>query len=184
MVLTILWYIYFGIYWETLGRSLDQEGVYVTSRSGALRKLINWGHLLASDLDFLMLKHLYLIMMRYDRWHDVLLFDVDRCYWLSFIECVGFWTLMMQRHRWNPLDSGLSRGVCFWVDMFIMIFILIDDLMLTFLTWLLVMQADDSLSTWLTYGVKGPHTIAERLRERGGQHPCHRLLALPPWLEL
>jgi hypothetical protein len=36
----------------------------------------------------------------------------------------------------------------------------------------------------LTYGVKGPHTIAERLRERGGQQPCHRLLALPPWLEL
>jgi hypothetical protein len=28
------------------------------------------------------------------------------------------------------------------------------------------------------------HTIAERLRERGGQQPCHRLLALPPWLEL
>jgi hypothetical protein len=35
-----------------------------------------------------------------------------------------------------------------------------------------------------TYGVKGPHTIIERLRERGGQQPCHRLLALPPWLEL
>ena len=46
-----------------------------------------------------------------------------------------------------PLDSGLSQGVCFWVDMFMMIFILIDDLMLTFLTWFLVMQADDSLST-------------------------------------
>jgi hypothetical protein len=33
-----------------------------------------------------------------------------------------------------PLDSGLSQGVCFWVDMFIVMFHLIDDLMLTFLT--------------------------------------------------
>jgi len=29
----------------------------------------------------------------------VLLFDVDRFYWLSFIECIGFLTLRMQRHR-------------------------------------------------------------------------------------
>ena len=41
VILMILWYIYFGIYTEeTSGRSLDQEGVYVTSRSGALTKLI------------------------------------------------------------------------------------------------------------------------------------------------
>ena len=86
---------------------------YVTSRSSALRKPIIWGHLLASDLDFLMLKHLYLIMMRYDRRHDVLLFDVDRCYWLSCIECAGFWILRMQRYRWNPLDSGFSQEVCY-----------------------------------------------------------------------
>jgi hypothetical protein len=33
-------------------------------------------------------------------------------------------------------------------------------------------------------GIPFPHTIAERLRERGGQQPCHRLLALPPWFKL
>ena len=45
---------------ETLdsGWSLDQEGVYVTSRSGALSKLILWGHLLASDLDYYAIKTL------------------------------------------------------------------------------------------------------------------------------
>ena len=159
--------------------------MFVTSRSGALRKLIIWGHLLASDLDFLMLKHLYLIMMHYDRGHDVLLFDVDRCYWLSFIECAGFWTLMMQRHRWNPLGLRIESG-----SVLLGWFIYCDisfDLMIWYwhvLTRLLMMQADDSLPTRLTYGVKGPHTIPERLRERGGQQPCHCLLALPPWLEL
>jgi hypothetical protein len=42
----ILWYLRYcgtfisALYRETSGRSLDQEGVYVTSRSGALTKLI------------------------------------------------------------------------------------------------------------------------------------------------
>ena len=62
-----------AFYWETSGRSLNQEGVYVTSRSGALTKLIIWGHLLASVWIFMMIKHLSLMMMRHDRWHFVLL---------------------------------------------------------------------------------------------------------------
>ena len=44
-------HLFWLLYWETSGQSLDQEGVYVTSRSDALTKLIIWGHLLASDLD-------------------------------------------------------------------------------------------------------------------------------------
>ena len=53
----ILWYTLFQhLYYETSGRSLDQEGVYVTSHSGALSKLILKGHLLASDLDYYAIK--------------------------------------------------------------------------------------------------------------------------------
>jgi hypothetical protein len=28
-------------------------------------------------------------------------------------ECVGVLILRMHKHRWNPLDSGLSQGVCY-----------------------------------------------------------------------
>ena len=133
---------------------------------------------------FLMLDLLYLIMM----W----LTDDMMCYylmWKGAIDSVllsvqGFWPWGCRGIGRTPLDSRLSQGVCFWFDIFTMMFHWLDDLMLTFLSWLLVMQADDSLPTWLTYGVKGTHTIAKRLRERGGQQPCHHLLALPSWLEL
>ena len=83
-----------------------------------------------------------------------------------------------------PWTLDWVRECDFWLICLLWCFIWFDVLMSTFLTWLLVMQADNSLPTWLTYGVKGPHTIAERLRERGGQQPCHCLLALSPWLEL
>jgi hypothetical protein len=56
------------------------KGMIVTSHSGALRKLIIEDTCSQVIWTFLMLKHLYLIMMRYDRRHEVLLFDVDRCY--------------------------------------------------------------------------------------------------------
>ena len=138
-----------------------QVGLIVTSRSGALRKLILWGHLLASDLDFYDVKPFIFDYDAIDRRHDVLLFNVDRCYWLSFTECAGFWTLRMPRHWWNPLDSGLSQGVCH-LGWFIYCAITFDLMIWCghVLTWLLMMQADDSLPTRLTYGVKGPHTIS------------------------
>ena len=45
---------------------------------------------------------------------------VYRCYWLSFIECAGFRTLRMQRHRWNSLglqiESGSGLLSCFIYD--------------------------------------------------------------------
>ena len=72
------------LYWENSGRSLDQEGVYVTSRSGALRKLIFEDTCSQVIWTFLILIHLCLIMIHSDRQHDVLLLDVDRCYWLNF----------------------------------------------------------------------------------------------------
>ena len=99
----ILWYtLFWHIYCETSGWSLDQEGVYVTSCSGALSKLILWGNLLASDPYFYAIKT---FDFDYDAlWVDDMLFyyiDIDRCYWLSFIECARFWTSRMQRHRCN-----------------------------------------------------------------------------------
>jgi hypothetical protein len=63
----ILWYIYFGIYTEkTSGRSLDQEGVYVTSRSGALTKLIIEDTCSQMIWIFMMMNHLTVMMMRHD----------------------------------------------------------------------------------------------------------------------
>jgi hypothetical protein len=70
-------------------------------------------------------------MMRSDRRRDVLLLDVDMCYCLSFIECVGFRTLRMQRHRWNPLGLRIESGsVLFWVDSFTVILLFFDDMIL------------------------------------------------------
>ena len=114
--LMILWYLrYYGtfisaLYWETSGRSLDQEGVYVTSRSGALTKLILWGHLLASDLDFYDDEPLNLDDDASWLMTGCFTIVVYRCYWLSFIECAGFRTLRMQRHQWNFLGLRIDSG--------------------------------------------------------------------------
>jgi len=131
---------------------------------------------------FLMLDLIYLIMMWLtDDWCVTI--HVYGCYWLSWLS-VQVCDLEDAEASVDPLGLRTESG-----SVLLGWFVYYDvDLMWWFdddiLTWLLVMQADDSLPTWLTYGVKGPHTIAERLRERGGQQPCHRLLALPPWLEL
>ena len=155
----------------------------VTSRSGALRPLILWGHLLASDLDPFWCWTLYIWL--WCDWQMIwcVTIHVYGCYWLSWLS-VQVCDLEDAEASVDPLGLRTESG-----SVLLGWFVYYDvDLMWWFdddiLTWLLVMQADDSLPTWLTYGVKGPHTIAERLRERGGQQPCHRLLALPPWLEL
>jgi hypothetical protein len=71
--------------------------------------------LLASDLDYYAIKT---FDFDYDvLWVEDILFyyiDIDMCYWLSFTKCEGFLTSRMQRHRWNPLDSRSSQGVCHW----------------------------------------------------------------------
>ena len=155
-------------------KGIQTGGATVTSRSGALRTLIIWGHLLASALDFYDVRPFIFDYDVIDIWHDVLLFDVDRCYWLSFIECAGIWPWGCRGIGRTPLDSRLSQGVCFWVICLLWCFIQFDDLLLTFLTWLLLMQADDSLSTRLTYGVKGPHMICREVEGEGWT------TALPP----
>ena len=64
-----------------LFQHLYQEGVYVTSRSGALSELILSGHLLASDLDYYDIKT---FDFDYDAlWVDDMLvyyIDIDKCY--------------------------------------------------------------------------------------------------------
>ena len=139
MVLLILWYIYFGIYTEkTSGRSLDQEGVYVTSRSDALTKLILWGHLLASDLDFYDDEPLNLDDDASWLMTGCFTIAIYRCYWLSFIECAGFGPWGCRGIGGTPLDSGLSQGVgylsCFhlqWYCVVLMICYWFHDMLLT-----------------------------------------------------
>ena len=75
--------------------SISLFPIIVTSHFGALTKLILWGHLLASDLEFYDVRPFILYYDAIDRLHDVLLFDVDRCYWLSFIKCAVILTLRM-----------------------------------------------------------------------------------------
>ena len=142
----------------------------VTSRSGALTKLILWGHSLASHLDFMMMNHLTLMMMRHDWWQDVLL--------LLYTGAIDSVSLSVQGFRpWGcrgidetPLDSGLSQGVgylgCFiYSDIALFWWYAIDFMICCWhdLTWWLMMQADDSLPTRLTYGVKGPHTSSREI---------------------
>ena len=106
----IVVHLFWHLYWETSGRILDQEGVYVTSRSGALTKLILWGHLLASDLDFYDDEPLNLDDDASWLMTGCFTIAIYRCYWLSFIECAGFRTLRMQRHRWNSLGLRIESG--------------------------------------------------------------------------
>ena len=160
---------------------IDFWNQFVTSRSGALTKLIPWGHLLSSDMDFYddeppNLDDDALWLMT-----GCFTIAVYRCYWLSFIECAGFRTMKMQRHRWNSLGLRIESGsgifelfhlqwhcfdliICYWF----MTCCWLD------LTWWLMMQADDSLLTRLTYGVKGTHTSSREVEGEGWTS------ALPP----
>ena len=129
--LMILWYFIFALYWETSGRSLDQEGVYVTSRSGALRTLILWGHLLTSDLGLfdvgpyiLTMMWLTDVMMRYYSYRQVLL--------TRLIECAGFWSWGcggIGRPPWTP---DWVRECAFGLIRLLWWLIWYDDLMMTF----------------------------------------------------
>ena len=156
MVLTILWYIYSALHRETSGRSLDQEGVYVTSRSGALTKLILWGHLLTSDLDF------------YD--DEPLNLDDDASWLMTGCFTIAIQMLLTQFHwvcRVSDLEDAEAsvelpwtpdwvREWVIWVVSFMMILFHFDDMIDIMiccwhnLTWRLMMQADDSLPTRLT----------------------------------
>ena len=138
--------------------------IFVTSRSGTLRKLILWGHLLASDLDYYTIGCLIMIMRYYG--YDDMLFCciyIDMCYWMGSPECVGNWTSRMKRHRskplglWIELGSGLLGFDCCWYDicsydyMLWWIIIIID-----MIHWW--MEDDDSLSVRFTYGVERSRT--------------------------
>ena len=56
----------------------------VTSRSGTLRTLILWGHLLASDLDLLMLDLIYWLWCDWQTIWCVTI-QVCGCFWLSWL---------------------------------------------------------------------------------------------------
>jgi hypothetical protein len=63
------------------------------------------------------------------------------CYYLikrvlltQLIECAGFLTLRMQRHRQDPLGLRTESGSVLLGCYVFMMFYLMDDLMLTFLT--------------------------------------------------
>ena len=77
--------------------------------------MVHWENLFFKDTwsqviqTIMILKHFFLIMMRYDRWYDVYCIDLDRCYWRGFTEYAGFWTLMMQRHWETPWTSNRVR---------------------------------------------------------------------------
>ena len=157
-------------YWETSGRSLDQEGVYVTSRSGALTKLIIWGHLLASDPDFyddktfpsLWCVKLYdrMFLLRWCR--QVLL---TQFHWVCRVSDFEDAEASVE----PPWTLDWVRECAIWVDSFTVILLCFDDMILILwyvvdvLTRWLMMHADDSLSTRLTYGVKGPHMISREV---------------------
>ena len=151
--LMILWSLQYcgtfisALYWETSGRSLDQEGVYVTSRSGALTKLIIWGHLLASELDFYDDEPLNLDDDASWLMTGCFTIVVYRCYWLSFIECAGFRTLRMQRHRWNSLGLRIESGSGLFELFSITVILCCFDDMLLFLWYVLIwsdMMVDDA----------------------------------------
>ena len=130
-------HLFWHLYWETSGWSLDQEGVYVTSRSGALTKLILWGHLLASDLDFYDDEPLNLDDDA--SWLMTWCFTIAiyRCYWLIFIECAGFQTLRMHRHRRNSLGLRIESGSgLFELFSFTVILCGFDDMLL--ISWYVV----------------------------------------------
>ena len=70
-----------GGQWLETQAHLKRAMENVTSRSGALRKFIIWGHLLASDLDYYTIKT---FDVDYEAlWVDDMLFyciDIDGCY--------------------------------------------------------------------------------------------------------
>ena len=177
MILWYLWYcgtLFRYLYWETSGWSLDEEGVYVTSRFGTLRNLFFEDTCSQVIWTVMMLKHLSLIMMRDDRWHDVLLLWHKQVLLTQFYWVCRVFDLEDAEASTEPLDSGLSQGGGYW-DWFIYgdiaLFWWYDiDFMICcwhVLTWWLMMQADDSLPTRLTYGVKGPHTIFREVEGQG-----------------
>ena len=115
-IIMILWYtLFWHLYCETLGQSLDQEGVYVTSLSCA-----HWVKFFIEDTCSQVIQIIILLRIWFWLWgimgwgHVVLLHWHRQVLLTGFTECAGFWTLRMQRHRWKPLDSGLSRGVNYW----------------------------------------------------------------------
>ena len=140
---------------------------------------------------FMMMNHLTLMMMCHDWWQDVLLLLYTGAIDSVSLSVQGFGPWGCRGIGGTPLDSELSQGVGYlghfiygdivlfwWYDMDFMICCWHD------LTWWLMMQADDSLLTRLTYGVKGPHTSSREIEGEVWQHPCHSLLALMPWLRL
>ena len=131
-------------------------------------KLILWGHLLASDPDLYddkTLLSLWCIEL-YDRvfllpWYRQVLLtqflwvcrvpdleDAEASVELPWTpDWVREWGIWVVSFWWCTIDYM----ICCWHE----------------LTWWLMMQADDSLPTVLTYGVKGPHTRSREVWGRG-----------------
>jgi len=72
----------------------------------------HWANLFFEDtwvqlILFIILLVVLIMIMRYYGFDDMLFcfIYIDRCYWLGSPRCAGLWTLSIQRHRWNPLDS-------------------------------------------------------------------------------
>jgi len=164
----------------------------VTSCSG-----VHWVNLFLRTLackwsGLLYLLVVLIMVMRYYEFDDMLFgcIYIDMCYWLGSPECAGLWTSRMQRHQWNPLDSGSSQGVDCWVWMLLMwhMYIWLNVMMIDYYCWhnSLMDDVDDNLLTKLTYGIEGLRTTTRDIEGEvwHQQQPCHNLLALPSWLEL
>jgi len=85
---------------------------------------------------------------------------------------------------WN-LDRVREWIVRIWMLLMWHMYIWLDIMMLIGITnmfrwW---MQADDSLPTRLTSGVKGSCTTTRDIEGEVWQQPCHNLLAFMSWLE-
>ena len=113
----------------------------------------------------MILKLLSLIMMRYDRWHDILLHWHRQVLLTQFYWVCRVLDLEDAEASMEPLDFGSSQGVCYWGWLFYYDFSTFDQMIWCghVLTCLLMMQADDSLPTKLTYEVKGPHMTSREV---------------------
>jgi len=109
----------------------------------------------------MILKLWSLIMMRYGRWHDVLLL------WHRQVLLTWFYWMCMvldledAEASMEPLGLRIESGSVLFGLIYLLWYYI--DLMIWcghVLTRLLMMQADYSLLTRLTYGLKGPHTIS------------------------
>ena len=84
--------------------------ICVTSRSGALTNLFFEDTCSQVIWIFMMIKHLSLMMMRHDRWHDVLLIWYKQVLLTQFYWVCRVFDLKDAEASMEPLDSGLSQG--------------------------------------------------------------------------